>query len=107
MGALADAVVARGGEVIDGVHVSRVEAADGGVRVHRADGSEITADAAVIASGTWLGDLAREHGVRKIVHADRGYSFTVYPDKLPHRPMELPTHRVASTLLGSDEDVYR
>lgn len=107
MGALADAVVARGGEVIDGVHVSRVEAADGGVRVHRADGSEITADAAVIASGTWLGDLAREHGVRKIVHAGRGYSFTVYPDKVPHGPVYLPTQRVACTPLGSHEEGFR
>src|SRR5699024_5201153 len=62
MGALADAVVARGGEVIDGVHVTNVEQAGGGVRVERADGQDLTADAAVIASGTWLGDLAREHG---------------------------------------------
>lgn len=107
VGALADAVVARGGEIVDGVHVTDVERSGDGVVVRRSDGNHMTADAAVIANGTWMGDLVHGHGVRKIVQAGRGYSFTVYPDHVPHGPVYLPSQRVACTPLGGHDDGLR
>jgi D-amino-acid dehydrogenase len=54
----------------------------------------------VLASGTWLGTLARRFGVRQLVQAGRGYSFTVVPEVMPTRPIYFPAARVACTPLG-------
>lgn len=76
---LADAVRCHGGTVLDGLRVVDVTERSGSVLVTYDDGQSLAADAVVIASGSWLGKLARRHGVRKIVQAGRGYSFTVHP----------------------------
>ena len=65
------------------------------------------ADAVVLANGAWLGRLARRHGVRRLVQAGRGYSFTVAPDTVPRNPIYLPTQRVACTPLGEPSDGLR
>jgi D-amino-acid dehydrogenase len=99
--ALADEVVARGGklatgpgsEVLDIIETGR------GVRVVTVGGSE-EFDAAVLATGAWMGRLARRFGVRSVVQAGRGYSFSVPVDRVPDGPVYLPTQRVACTPLG-------
>ncbi|HEY9564214.1 MAG TPA: FAD-binding oxidoreductase, partial [Nocardioides sp.] len=68
---------------------------------------ELIADAAVIASGSWLDRLVRPHGVRRVVQAGRGYSFTVHPDQVPAGPVYFPTQRVACTPLGKPEEGLR
>ncbi|GAA1627464.1 NAD(P)/FAD-dependent oxidoreductase [Georgenia ruanii] len=119
--ALADAVVAAGVELREGV---RVLAVDGGtdtrpalVRTRptrpvpggseteappaRRDGEEILpADVVVLATGAWLGELARPFGVRMVVQAGRGYSFSIPVDPMPSMPLYFPTQRVACTPLG-------
>ncbi|WP_374999851.1 NAD(P)/FAD-dependent oxidoreductase [Aeromicrobium sp. CTD01-1L150] len=57
-------------------------------------------DAAVLATGSWLDRHARRFGVRQIVQAGRGYSFTVGVDHLPQGPLYFPQQRVACTPLG-------
>lgn len=57
-------------------------------------------DAVVLATGAWLGGLAREFGVRTVVQAGRGYSFSVPARHLPAGPLYLPGQRVACTPLG-------
>ena len=117
---LADAVVAAGVELREGV---RVVAVDGGtdsrpalVRTRptrpvpggseteapsRRDGEEILrADVVVLATGAWLGDLARPFGVRMVVQAGRGYSFSIAMDPMPPMPLYFPVQRVACTPLG-------
>lgn len=96
--ALADAVKNRGGEVAEGLEVERVE--EGVVR--SVGGESIEADAVVIASGTWLGRLARHHGVRTIVQAGRGYSFHVTMDQTPTHPVYFTAQRVACTPIDTD-----
>ena len=99
--ALADEVVTRGGklatgpgsEVLDIIETGR------GVRVVTVGGSE-EFDAAVLATGAWMGRLARRFGVRSVVQAGRGYSFSVPVDRVPDGPVYLPTQRVACTPLG-------
>lgn len=64
----------------------------------------LTSDVVVLATGAWLGHLARPFGVRMVVQAGRGYSFTVPVDPMPTVPLYFPIERVACTPLG---DRYR
>lgn len=93
---IADAVRARGGRIIDDSEVSEINTASGGVTVA---GQRF--DAVVIASGARLNQLARQFGVRRIVQAGRGYSFTVEVDNLPGGPVYFPAQRVACTPVGT------
>ncbi|ALJ18673.1 amino acid dehydrogenase [Microbacterium sp. No. 7] len=94
--ALADAVVARGGELRTGDAVRTVGS-------HRtpwvvlAGGERLDADAVVIATGAWLPRLARPLGVRVPVQAGRGYSFTVDTAHPAAHPVYLPYQRIACT----------
>jgi D-amino-acid dehydrogenase len=101
--ALADAVQTRGGEVLSGVEVDSVDRVGRGIEVGPVKGDVIDADAVVLASGTWLGRLARPHGVSTIVQAGRGYSFTVQPEVKPANPVYFPAQRVACTPIVDPE----
>jgi D-amino-acid dehydrogenase len=94
--ALGRAVVARGA-TIHTVDVVDIHTDANGVIVHRATGKALRADAAVLATGAWLSDLARRWGARVPVRAGRGYSFTVPVDKPVLGPIYLPGIRVACT----------
>ncbi|MEO7006332.1 MAG: FAD-dependent oxidoreductase [Terrimesophilobacter sp.] len=99
--ALAEAVRSRGGTIVTGFEVTEVhDLGTSGVDVVPTSGDRLHADAVVLASGTWLGSLARHFGVRQLVQAGRGYSFTVVPELMPTRPIYFPTARVACTPLG-------
>lgn len=98
---LAEAVRARGGEILTGVDVTDVrDQGVAGVQVIGANGRTYTADEVVLASGAWLGKLARNFGVRRVVQAGRGYSFSVVPEVMPTHPIYFPAQRVACTPLG-------
>ena len=99
MAALAASVRERGGTIHEGVGVSEIRDDDAGV-VLDLGGQTQRFDAVVAATGTWLGKLARPFGVRRVVQAGRGYSFTVPADVLPEHPVYLPDQRVACTPLG-------
>lgn len=99
--ALGDAVRARGGTIIDGFDVAAItDLGPDGVEVLSAVGETQRADQAVIASGAWLGTLAREFGVRTPVVAGRGYSFSVWPDTMPTHPIYFPSAKSACNPLG-------
>lgn len=94
--ALADAVRDRGGRIVEDFDVSQVrDLGRDGVTLSSPAGHEVHADAAVIATGAWLNSLARRHGVRQVVQAGRGYSFTVRPDPMPRHPVHLPSQHLA------------
>lgn len=97
--ALADAVRGRGAEIVN-ADVRGIRDSDAGVELAVKNGVPLHADAVVIATGTWLGSLARDFGVSTIVQAGRGYSFTVQPEHMPVAPIYFPTQRVACTPLG-------
>lgn len=100
MDSLADSVIARGGEIISGFEVSDIREHARGVEVIDVHGRTHGADAVVIATGAWLGKLARKFGVKRVVQAGRGYSFTVVPEVMPTHPIYFPAQRVACTPLG-------
>lgn len=98
--ALADSVRGRGGEIREGAEVIGVDdtgGAHGGVEVRTSGGGAERFDAVVLANGVWLGDLARRFGVREIVQAGRGYSFSVPMERVPEGPVYFPSQRVACT----------
>ncbi|WP_228000151.1 NAD(P)/FAD-dependent oxidoreductase [Nocardia australiensis] len=98
---LADAVRQRGGTIREDAEVTSVEDDGRTLQVGIGDGSTESFDAIVLATGTWLGDLARQFGVKTVVQAGRGYSFSVAMEHVPSGPVYFPSQRVACTpLLG-------
>lgn len=104
---LADAVKTAGADIVTGRDVSGIESDGGRPRIRFAEGDDLEADDIVLANGAWLSRLARPHGVRRLVQAGRGYSFTVAPESTPRNPIYFPTQRVACTPLGGPEEGLR
>ena len=109
LAALAEAVRAAGVTILEQTTVTELaggtpsEAA--AIRLRRGeDEDRMSADVVILATGAWLGRLARPFGVRMVVQAGRGYSFTVPVDPMPTIPLYFPIQRVACTPLG---DRYR
>lgn len=96
MESLARSVEQRGGEIRTGVEVTRVAAGDRPAVLLR-DGSRHEADKVVIATGAWLPALTRDYGVKTIVQAGRGYSFSVATEHPAEHSLYLPHHRMACT----------
>ncbi|WUI01134.1 FAD-dependent oxidoreductase [Spirillospora sp. NBC_00431] len=99
--ALADSVLDRGGKIQTGAAVTDIRDVPGrGVAMRVAGGGVEIFDTVVIASGVWLGGLARRFGVRALVQAGRGYSFSVPMERVPDGPLYFPAQKVACTPLG-------
>lgn len=103
--ALADSFIERGGTLRTGGEVTSIQDNGPEVRVQTGDGEGVRSDAVVIATGTWLNQLADKFGVRKIVQAGRGYSFSVEMEHMPEGPVYFPSQRVACTPL--DDTKFR
>lgn len=97
---LGAAVVKRGAVLKTGFDVVDIKDTSSGVTVASGSGDSVEADAVVIATGAWLNALARRFGVKAIVQAGRGYSFSVKPEVIPSHPIYFPTQRLACTPLG-------
>lgn len=95
--ALAAAVVQRGGKIVTDAHVDGVHAVVGGIRVDLRARDSITTDVVTLATGAWLPALAKPLGVRTMVQAGRGYSFSVPTDEPAQYPIYFPARRVACT----------
>ena len=98
--ALADSVRDRGGKILSGATVVDLVESGSGVDVVTAEGSRESFDSVVLATGAWLGGLARRFGVRRVVQAGRGYSFSVPVEHVPDGPVYFPAQRVACTPIG-------
>ena len=101
MDALAESIRARGGEITTGVLVERLRHESGGVSVVDSTNEVHRFDVAVLANGAWLGELAKPFGVRRVVQAGRGYSFSVAARHVPRGPLYFPAQRIACTPLAS------
>lgn len=102
--AIADSVEARGGELRLGSNVRHLKHGHGGVYVEMMSSEPVLADAVVIATGAWLPNLARALGVRTMMRAGRGYSFSVAVTDPANRPVPCPVYfpyeRIACTPYG-------
>jgi len=97
---LAAAVRKQGSVIREGIAVTSVIPGNGRVRIKTADGQEDVFDRVVLATGAWLNQLSRQFGVRLVVQAGRGYSFSVPTEHMPSGPVYFPRQRVACTPLG-------
>mgnify|MGYP003647584660 FL=1 len=101
MQVLAASVRARGGTIVEGAKATGIrDLGAAGIAVDVEGQNAVLSNEVVIATGTWLGDLARQFGVRQVVQSGRGYSFSVKPPVIPTHPIYLPAQRVACTPLG-------
>lgn len=104
--ALGEAVRRRGGTIQEGAEVRGLRHGPGGVHVDVVGGTPVLADAVVLATGAWLPQLARRYGVRVLLRAGRGYSFSVpnptLGDGQPavRGPVYFPHERVICTPIG-------
>ncbi|SES04101.1 NAD(P)/FAD-dependent oxidoreductase [Corynebacterium cystitidis] len=94
--ALADSIIQRGGTITTGVEVVDVQSTRQPA-LKLSTGEWLNADAVVIATGAWMPQLARQLGVRTVVQAGRGYSFTVATEQPSTHSVYLPHTRVACT----------
>jgi len=95
---LADAVRARGGEILAGKEVTQVVAGPKGVRVLTRLGEDmIRCDAAVLAVGAWTNRFAGTLGIQVPLRAGRGYSMLCDAATPPEVPLYFPTARLACT----------
>jgi D-amino-acid dehydrogenase len=69
----------------------------GGEALSQAGGSRY--DAVVLATGAWLGELARRAGLRTRVQSGRGYSMSLLLASPPAGPVYFPSARLACTPL--------
>lgn len=101
--AIADAVVAGGGHVVAGANVRAFQHVREGIRVDLTAGEPLTADAVVVANGSWLPELTSGFGITVPVRAGRGYSFKLPitdPAARPvAHPIYFPYERIACTPL--------
>jgi D-amino-acid dehydrogenase len=102
--ALAQSVIARGGKVREWLRINDVDTEPNAVWLTDVDHLRHRHDAVVLATGATLGRLARPFGVRRLVQAGRGYSFTVTGPEVPAGPVYFPNQRIACTPLH--EPVY-
>lgn len=103
MQALGDAVVAEGVKLVEGIEVASIVDRGGYVVLTGTDGAERRYDAVVVATGAALGKLTRDFGVRQLVQAGRGYSFSVTGEQVPKVPLYFSSQRVACTPISSAE----
>ncbi|MFB7842523.1 FAD-dependent oxidoreductase [Microbacterium sp. NPDC056052] len=89
---LRDAVIARGGRIRENTEVTAIEERASGISI-----LDEQYDAVVLATGAWLGERAREWGVRRQVVAGRGYSFMIPAVAGVSAPLYFPAQRVACT----------
>ncbi len=95
--ALADAVRARGGRIVEGFTARTMRHGPRGISVEALAGQPVAADAVVVANGVWINDLARPLGVRLPVRAGRGYSVSVSTKEGVPAPIYFPAQKVACT----------
>ncbi|WP_091675328.1 NAD(P)/FAD-dependent oxidoreductase [Amycolatopsis marina] len=95
--ALAESVRTRGGVIRKGFDVVELRPQRYAVTARSRSAETISASVAVLATGAWMGSLAKRWGVRVPVRAGRGYSFTVPTDEPIPGPVYLPDVRVACT----------
>lgn len=101
---LAHSVIARGGKLNEWTRIVGIDTDATAVHLLDNGGASHRHDAVVLATGATLTRLGREHGVRRLVQAGRGYSFTVLGDEIPQAPVYFPQQRVACTPLHEPAD---
>jgi D-amino-acid dehydrogenase len=100
---LADMARALGVTFRHGVSINRLEAASGRITAVQTSEGRVTADAFVVALGSYSPMLVREFGIKLPVYPVKGYSITVPvvdEGRAPVSTVMDETHKIAITRLG-------
>jgi D-amino-acid dehydrogenase len=88
-----------GAEIVDEAEVHRFDAAAGHVRGVRTSKGDFSADAFLLAAGSWTTPLAAKLGVRLPMEPGKGYTFLLNPTVMPkHGILFADIHAGASPL---------
>jgi D-amino-acid dehydrogenase len=101
--ALAALCAAQGVRFLPETTVERLRVDTGGVQAVVTDKGELTADAYVVAMGSWSARIVRPLGLRLPVYPVKGYSITapiVAADRAPESTLLDETYKIAITRLG-------
>ena len=96
---LADALAGAGADVRLGAAATRLADLGDSVEIETPHGV-VDGAIAVIAAGVWSRELVAPLGVRLSLHPGKGYSFSVRPERMPDRVIDLPDAHVMVTPLG-------
>lgn len=100
MESLAQSVRDRGGIIQSGASVRALRQGPGGFTAELFGGEPVRGDAVVLATGSWMPELARQYGVKVPLRAGRGYSFSVPVSSPVPCPVYFPHERIACTPIG-------
>jgi D-amino-acid dehydrogenase len=89
-----------GVEIVEGAEVTGFVRADGVVRAARTTRGDVTADAFVLAAGSWTAPLARKLGIRIPMEPGKGYSFLLRPKVMPRHGILFADIHAGLTPLG-------
>ncbi|WP_405066459.1 FAD-binding oxidoreductase [Kribbella sp. NBC_01510] len=96
-GGFADGLVQVGGEILEGTEVIGIDHRNGRVTALHSSSGRLEVDDLVLAAGAWTEPLARMLGVKLLMQAGKGYSFSVRPRIQPLRPIHFGESKVVVT----------
>ena len=88
-----------GVRIIEGARVLSIDTSGQGVVIDAA-GQRFDADLGLIAGGIGSQALCRSLGLKLGMQPGKGYSFSVFPESIPRRPLHLTDAHVAVTPMG-------
>jgi D-amino-acid dehydrogenase len=97
---LARSLRAKGVEIVVSTPVVGFDTADGAVRAVRTRSGEWSADAFVLAAGSWTTGLAKQLGVSIPMQPGKGYTFMIRPKIMPRRGILFADIHAGATPLG-------
>ena len=89
-----------GVEIVEEAEVTGFDRTDGAVRAAHTTKGDVTADAFVLAAGSWTAPLARKLGIRIPMEPGKGYSFLLRPKVMPQHGILFADIHAGLTPLG-------
>jgi D-amino-acid dehydrogenase len=89
-----------GVEIHESARVDGFDTANGTLRAARSSQGDVSADAFVLAAGSWTTPLARTLGVRIPMEPGKGYSFLIAPKTMPRHGILFADIHAGATPLG-------
>ncbi|MFG1622894.1 NAD(P)/FAD-dependent oxidoreductase [Kribbella sp. NPDC049227] len=96
----ADALGQVDAEIFEGTEVAGIEHRNGRATALRTSSGRFEVENVVLAAGAWTEPLARVLGVRLLMQAGKGYSFSIRPRTQPLRPIHFGESKVVVTPLS-------
>ncbi|TCC51274.1 FAD-binding oxidoreductase [Kribbella capetownensis] len=87
-------------EILEGTEVAGIDHRNGRATALRTSSGRFEVENVVLAAGAWTEPLARMLGVKLLMQAGKGYSFSIRPRIQPRRPIHFGESKVVVTPLS-------